>query len=117
MIFKHHLDSYYNHALSQAIKNILATNLVEATIAQLINGLPQADVAWNCQGTFVGRDHPIIDHQEICSGVLDKTRALRDEFDLNTLQFKLCVSTNPCLVKAKNQCLTGELDSGSIPRR
>lgn len=37
------------------------------------------------RGNLLQKGHPLEDHEELCPGVLAKTKILRDEFDPNTL--------------------------------
>lgn len=82
-----HLDALY-----QAIQTILSTELALTTMAQLVDGIPLADVAWEARGNMLRGVHPIADHEQFCEGVLEKTRSLRDNFDLDTLSFQPDVS-------------------------
>jgi hypothetical protein len=83
-----HLDADHRDAYSRAVQAILATNLAEITMAQLVDGLPKAEIAWQAQGSFLCRSHPLTDHGELCEGVLEKTQSLRDDLNLDTLSFE-----------------------------
>ncbi|KAH7313970.1 hypothetical protein B0I35DRAFT_480606 [Stachybotrys elegans] len=83
-----HFDNDHSDAFSQAIRCILKTSLSEVTMAQLLDGLPQADVAWEARGNLLIRANPLADHAQLCGGVLEKTRSWRDDFDPDTLQFE-----------------------------
>ena len=87
-----HADPAHRDALYHAIQTILASDLALTTMAQLVDGIPIASVAWDAQGNLITVNHPITEHEQLCEGVLDKTRSLRDEFDLDQLSFKPEVS-------------------------
>jgi hypothetical protein len=88
MVLAAHLDAEHRDAYSRAVQAILATKLAEITMAQLVDGLPRAEIAWQAQGSFLTRGHPLTDHEELCEGVLIKTQSLRDNIDLDTLSFE-----------------------------
>lgn len=86
-------DIEHQNAFSQAMETILAHPRTEHTMAQLVDGLPQADVALQSRGHHLGvRDHPLRNHVLLCDEVLEKTQSLRDNFDLNSLDFEPHVS-------------------------
>jgi hypothetical protein len=74
-------------ALFRAISNVLSTELALFTFAQIIDGLPTADVAWDRRSMYLGGAHPIEQHEDICPGVLDRTRRFREDFDPRVLSF------------------------------
>lgn len=83
--------SIFHRALSRVIGSELAID----TFAQIYDGLPIADVAWDKRypGIF-GDDHPIEAHASLCPGVKDKTSAWLEQYDLHSLIF------DPKLVQA-----------------
>jgi hypothetical protein len=83
-----HLDAHHLDALRRAISNILATDLALTTFAQIIDGLPLYKVAWDKRTPLLHRQHPINHHITLCSGVLEKAREIRANFNLDTLTFK-----------------------------
>lgn len=87
-----HLDTDHRDAFSRAVQAILATNLAEIIMAQLIDGLPQADIAWEARGNFLTKAHPLADHEHLCKGALEKTQSLRDDFRPDSLSFESHVS-------------------------
>lgn len=90
--FEHH------RVLIRAISNVLSTDLALFTFAQIIDGLPTADVAWDCRYSNLVGAHPIEQHEDICPGVLERARQFRDNFELNILSFAPQVSqTQPNL--------------------
>lgn len=80
------LEPKHHHILVRAIKNVLSTELAELTMAQLVDGLPLTSTGWDAQGTLINWDHPLIQHEALCDGVMDQTRAFRDAFDPRILQ-------------------------------
>ncbi|POR33534.1 Uncharacterized protein TPAR_06241 [Tolypocladium paradoxum] len=77
-----HLDGF-----AQAMHNILSTKIAEETFAQLLDGLPLADVAQDSANAELPYSHPLFDvHEELCPGVLEKTRQYRHQLDATSLQ-------------------------------
>ena len=70
-----------------AISNVLHTTLSLTTYAQIIDGLPISDVAWDQYSSKLHRRHPISNHVAFCSGALEKAEEFRADFDLTTLRF------------------------------
>jgi len=85
-----HLD-----ILHHVLLRVLGSELAIDTFAQIVDGLPIADVAWDQRypGIF-GDDHPIEAHASLCPGVRDKTSAYLKQYDLRSLVF------DPKLVQA-----------------
>ncbi|KAK4464402.1 hypothetical protein QBC42DRAFT_263327 [Cladorrhinum samala] len=69
----------------RALKNVLSTDLALETYAQIIDGLPTADIAYDRRSPGLFGDHPIEDHEELCPGALERARAFREEFDMSVL--------------------------------
>lgn len=88
------LDEEHLASLKQAMTNILSLPLAEFTYAQIVDGMPTTDI--------YRRDHWLdqedavlpVDHQDLCPGTLEKTRALHAEFDIMSLKFDTKVTTN-----------------------
>jgi hypothetical protein len=74
--------------LVRAITRILSTDIAEETYAQIIDGLPISDVAFDRRVQF-HKHHPILHqaHEELCPGMLDKAREFRDGFRPDILTF------------------------------
>lgn len=73
------LDAAHQSAFKRAVQNILHTDIAEITFAQIIEGLPLADVALNTRGpTF---HEAIINHKSLDPETLRKAKNLRYEFD------------------------------------
>ncbi|KAF7536451.1 hypothetical protein G7054_g4584 [Neopestalotiopsis clavispora] len=81
------LDEVHCDALLRSIKNVLATDLASTTYAQIIDGLPLADVAWDQYTSKICDSHPINEHVNLCPGVTDKAKDLLSDFDVETLKF------------------------------
>lgn len=84
-------DSHYS-ALQRAISNLLETNLAFATYAQIIDGLPTEDVAWDRSTHRLQASHPLVDHSKLCPGVADKLNAIKADFQVDSLKFNHHVS-------------------------
>lgn len=84
-----YLDTSYQGSFSQALKTILASPLTELTMAQLVDGLPEVGIArQTCGHRITGLDHPLLAHEQLCEGVMEKTLALRDTFKADDLSFE-----------------------------
>ncbi|KAK4147300.1 uncharacterized protein C8A04DRAFT_34037 [Dichotomopilus funicola] len=84
------LAGEHRRLLVRALGRILSTEIAEVTYAQIVDGLPIANVIWDSRVPPYG-GHPILNdgvHEDICPGILEKTRELRDSFDLGTLVFE-----------------------------
>ena len=91
------LDGKHRELLVRAITRILLTEIAETTYAQIIDGLPTGDVAYDARkepyNSLEGGVHPIDHaHNELCPGMLDKTREFRDGFRPEILRFNAEVS-------------------------
>ncbi|KAF9773639.1 hypothetical protein IL306_008521, partial [Fusarium sp. DS 682] len=82
------LDEAHRDAVTVAISRILDTETAEITYAQIIDGLPLGEDAFEARGGTPHSDHPInYCHDELCAGILDKTREFRRQFDPQILKF------------------------------
>ncbi|RNJ58394.1 hypothetical protein D7B24_004846 [Verticillium nonalfalfae] len=82
------LDSQHRHAVSQALSNVLATDAALVTFAQIIDGLPICDIAWDTRGTKLTPQHPINSHNELCPEARAKAEEFRGDFKSEALVFK-----------------------------
>ena len=74
--------------LTDAIRNVLSTELAHFTYAQIIDGLPTADVAWDRRAPGIFGDHIIDDvHEELCPGAMDAARDFYEKWDPSVLDF------------------------------
>lgn len=86
------LDDTHCSALQRAINNLLDTNLAFATYAQIIDGMPTEDVAWDRTTHRLQTSHPLVDHSKLCPGVADKLDAIKADFQIDSLKFDHRVS-------------------------
>ncbi|KAH6618317.1 hypothetical protein B0J18DRAFT_371511 [Chaetomium sp. MPI-SDFR-AT-0129] len=92
------LDGEHQRLLVRAINRLLSTELAEFTFAQILDGLPTGDVAYDSPAMPYG-EHPIgTVHDELCPGMVDKVREFRSQFQLDTLGFnsQLILAYRPC---------------------
>lgn len=90
------LEEGHRHYFVRAITQLVSTEIAEVPYAQLVDGLPLSDVAGDRGYSAFHYDHPIYEvHEELCPGMMDKTRKFRDEFQLETLRFDAEVSHLP----------------------
>lgn len=91
------VPSEHKTVFVRALNNVLSTELTVITFAQIVDGLPIAEVAFDRVDEAVWPDdgHPVEEHEELCPGALDKARELRKawESEYSTLKFhpKVCV--------------------------
>ncbi|KAM7204966.1 hypothetical protein V8F33_001207 [Rhypophila sp. PSN 637] len=81
------LDAVHRDVLIRAINNVLATEDAIFTYAQIIDGLPIADVAWDRRLSTLWGDHPLEDHEELCPGALEKAREVCPKWTPSMLAF------------------------------
>jgi hypothetical protein len=86
------LNGTHRDIFNRAISNVLSTDIAEITYAQIIDGLPLADVVQDTANGGLPDAHPIHDaHSELCPGVLEKARAYREAFEPGTLHLDASV--------------------------
>lgn len=76
------LDGYHYDSLSVALHNVLNTDIALTTFAQIIDGLPTADVVWDRYSATYEPSHPIINHKTLCEGAFEKTTTSRAQFSM-----------------------------------
>lgn len=76
------LEGYHYDTLFLALRNVLNTNIALMTYAQIIDGLPTADVVWDRYSATYESSHPIINHKTLCEGALEKAKGFRTEFSM-----------------------------------
>jgi hypothetical protein len=74
------LKGYHYDSLSLALRNVLNTDIALMTYAQIIDGLPTADVVWDRYSSMYDPAHPISNHKTLCEGVLEKAKGFRAQF-------------------------------------
>ena len=84
------LDETHSGTFRRALANVLMTDLAFETYAQIIDGLPLKDVAWdrNPRARRICLQHPINTHVELCRAAFDRAVRFRNEFDADSLKFK-----------------------------
>lgn len=85
------LDEKHLASFKQALTNLLSLPTVEFTYAQIVDGMPTSHTFmtdhWHwLYGLYEGL--PVLDHEELCPGTMDKTRAFRSKFDILSLKFE-----------------------------
>ncbi|KAF4999857.1 hypothetical protein FDECE_11388 [Fusarium decemcellulare] len=74
--------------LDGAIRKVLGTEVAAITCAQIIDGLPIADVAYDQRLPGLFGEHPIEDlHEELCPGAMGKAREFYENWDPYFLKF------------------------------
>ncbi|KAG8164179.1 hypothetical protein KVR01_006097 [Diaporthe batatas] len=82
------LDDTHQAAFQRAMTNVLATDLAELTIAQLVDGLPLWEVADNTSRHKHKIEDAVYKHRELCPGAMDQARALRQKLDLLAMEIR-----------------------------
>ncbi|KAG5662081.1 hypothetical protein KAF25_004320 [Fusarium avenaceum] len=72
--------------LAGALRNILNTDIALITYAQVIDGLPTADVAWDQYANKRHPDNPVNNHKTLCDGVLEKAKEFRANFAMGDVK-------------------------------
>ena len=91
------LSQQHRDIFTRALFNVLFTPAAEMTFAQIIDGAPLSQSVVDTGNGVYPPTHPIGDqHLKLCSGVLDKARQSRSNFDLNDLQFNARVRKWKC---------------------
>lgn len=80
-------SDYHRKVLDKAIKNVLSTELAIFTYAQIIDGLPIADVAWDRRLPGIMGEHIIDDHEILCPRVLEKAQEYHENWQPSSLMF------------------------------
>ncbi|KAI5456877.1 hypothetical protein BGZ63DRAFT_395034 [Mariannaea sp. PMI_226] len=85
-------SEYHRKVLEQAIRNVLSTDLAKFTYAQILDGLPIADVAWDRRLPTIFGDHPIEEHENLCPDAMTKAQEYYDRWNPDVLTFYAKVS-------------------------
>lgn len=80
------LDGEHLASLQQAITNILSTPLAKFAYTQIIDGMPTRDAY--ITDHYFHEGVPVLNHQELCPGTMEKTRAFHSQFNVLSLNFK-----------------------------
>lgn len=81
------LDTLHQLAYIGAINNILATDLAIFTYAQIIDGLPIADVGFDRNIPNLLAAHPLETHEKLCPGCMEKAKEICGRWNTNILSF------------------------------
>ncbi|TQV94738.1 hypothetical protein IF1G_06749 [Cordyceps javanica] len=84
------LDEEHRNSFIKALLRILHTEVAELTYAEILDGIPTSASYFDFY--YPQEGHPAISHTELCPGILDRTRQLRDQLDPRTLHFSSSVS-------------------------
>ena len=95
------LDAPYQAILARAVSNVLSTEIAISTFAQIIDGLPTADVGWDRRHYHMDGDHPLDAHEDLCPGAMDTARKLSSQWTIEMLAF------NPKLLKVFQAAVPG----------
>ncbi|KAK4170839.1 hypothetical protein QBC36DRAFT_341183 [Triangularia setosa] len=96
------LDAEHRSVFVRAINNVLSTELAIFTYAQIIDGLPIADVAFDSRWVDIPEGHPLdVDHEELCPGAMEKAREVCLKWDPELLKY------NPNVLHAFQQAVPG----------
>ncbi|TQW06614.1 hypothetical protein IF2G_06036 [Cordyceps javanica] len=76
------LDEEHRNSFIKALLRILHTEVAELTYAEILDGIPTSASYFDFY--YPQEGHPAISHTELCPGILDRTRQLRDQLDPRT---------------------------------
>ncbi|EWZ96026.1 hypothetical protein FOCG_06090 [Fusarium oxysporum f. sp. radicis-lycopersici 26381] len=83
------LEGVHFELLSRAVRNVLDTGIALITYAQIIDGLPVTDVAWDQHSSKYDPSHPINSHKELFPGALEKAKVFRTNFAMADVKIDL----------------------------
>ncbi|KAG8167953.1 hypothetical protein KVR01_003642 [Diaporthe batatas] len=66
--------------------NLLSTPISELTHAQIVDGMPISKIYEEDHGFC--EEFPVLDHKDLCPGTMDKIRAFRSQFEINSVEFE-----------------------------
>jgi hypothetical protein len=81
------LDTPHSVAFTRALGNILSTEIAQLTLAQILDGLPIADVAWDNMGTLNWLGHPVNSHKQLCEDALGELSEFQRQLKPTALKF------------------------------
>jgi len=80
------LKAPHRDVLLRAIANVLSSPIAKQTYAQIVDGLPLANVALDLYTGSLCHGHPLLDeHKELCPGVAEEAQKLCSVLDTSTL--------------------------------
>ena len=90
------LRTPHREILTRAIANVVASQIAKETFAQIVDGLPLSNVAWDSYSGCLCSLHPLLDeHKELCPGVAEEAQKLCFSFDTSTLLMSSKVKKTP----------------------
>jgi hypothetical protein len=89
------LQGAHYATLAGALRNVLDTDIALLTFAQIVDGLPTSDVAWDQYGSKRHPDHPVNNHRTLCHGALEKAKEFQASFSLCGVKVDIEVKTIP----------------------
>lgn len=81
------LGREHRDIFSNAVHRVLSTELALKTYAQIIDGVPICEVAWDRYEHRLHQNHPINSHKELCPGALETAKSMRDRLDTESLSY------------------------------
>lgn len=82
------LGHQHREIFTRALSNVLSTPAAELAFAEIIDGAPLSQTAYEVRNGILPGNHPVrSQHPELCPGVLEKTRDVRTTLDIQVLQF------------------------------
>jgi hypothetical protein len=93
-------SDHHRKVLDRAIMNILSTELAIFTYAQIIDGLPIADIAWDRRLPGIMGEHIIDEHETLCPGALEKAQEYYGNLKPSRLMFDPEVGRHQQLLSA-----------------
>ncbi|KAH6624779.1 hypothetical protein B0J18DRAFT_449986 [Chaetomium sp. MPI-SDFR-AT-0129] len=81
------LDLDHYHPLTRVLSNVLSTDLAQVTYAQLIDGIPMVGTAWDMRAYLLFKDHPLVAHDKLCEGAMERAQVFCSTFNPVMLQF------------------------------
>lgn len=83
-----YLGHQHRDIFTRALSNVLSTPAAELAFAEIIDGAPLSQTVNEVRNRILPVDHPVrSQHLELCPGVLEKTRDIRNTLDIQVLQF------------------------------
>lgn len=106
------LESGHHELIAGALFNILSTEIAQNTFAQIADGLPLPSVLEDTYcGSDLEPDHPLFAHETLCPGVVEKTKALLEQLDIEILKFDVSVRNlcSPSITTSRQLTRLGQL--------
>jgi hypothetical protein len=86
------LDGECHELVAQALRNTLSTEIVQSTLAQIVDGLLLPSILEDThRGLELEPDHPLFTHESLCLGAFEKTKEILRTFKIENLKFDTSV--------------------------